>query len=218
MAILGIDLGTTNSLVGCVDSGFPILLADEQDERLLPSAVHYPKSGSEPAVGAPALRQLILEPMRTVTSGKRLIGRRRGEIDETRIAYPLVGEPGQMIRIDIPLENETSQTPEQVSALILRQLRSRAEKALDEACDQAVITVPAYFNDAQRQATKRAGELAGLRVARILNEPTAAALAFGLHRSHEHAKIAVYDLGGGTFDISVLEIRDGAFPSPFHEW
>ncbi len=103
MAILGIDLGTTNSLVGCVDSGFPILLADKQDERLLPSAVHYPENGSEPAVGAPALRQQVLQPARTVTSVKRLIGRRRGEIDETRFAYPLVGDTGQAIRIGIPL-------------------------------------------------------------------------------------------------------------------
>jgi molecular chaperone DnaK len=192
--ILGIDLGTTNSLVGVVDSGFPILLADENGSRSTPSAVCMAQDGSI-SVGAVALRQRALHPTRTITSVKRLIGRRPGEAGWTP-PYSL---------------SELKTSPVEVSAEILKHLKAVAERALEQSVSQAVITVPAYFNDAQRNATKRAGELAGLEVLRILSEPTAAALAYGLDKLTEHQKIAVYDLGGGTFDISVLEMRDGTF-------
>ncbi|MES2597014.1 MAG: Hsp70 family protein [Verrucomicrobiota bacterium] len=192
--ILGIDLGTTNSLVGVVDSGFPILLADEAGSRLTPSAVNYAADGGL-IIGSAALRKRALEPKRTVTSVKRLIGRRAGEGD---------WQPAYNLR-------ELGTSPIQVSAEILKRLKAIAERALEHSVDRAVITVPAYFNDAQRNATKQAGELAGLTVERIVSEPTAAALAYGLDKLDEHQKIAVYDLGGGTFDISVLEMRDGVF-------
>lgn len=192
--LLGIDLGTTNSLVGVMDSGFPILLADAEGSRLTPSAVHFAADGTV-TVGAAALRRRALEPERTVTSVKRLIGRRPGEGD-WQPPYDLAA---------------LGTSPVQVSAEILRHLRGLAERAMEQAITRAVITVPAYFNDAQRAATKKAGELAGLQVERILSEPTAAALAYGLDKLGEHRKVAVYDLGGGTFDISVLELRDGVF-------
>ena len=192
--ILGIDLGTTNSLVGVVDSGFPILLADEQGQRLTPSAVNYATDGSI-IVGAAAQRKRALEPRRTVTSVKRLIGRRGGEGD---------WQPPYNLR-------ELSVSPIEVSAEILKRLKAIAERALEQSVSRAVITVPAYFNDAQRNATKQAGELAGLTIERIVSEPTAAALAYGLDKLSERQKIAVYDLGGGTFDISVLEMREGVF-------
>jgi molecular chaperone DnaK len=188
------DLGTTNSLVGVVDSGFPILLADENGNRSTPSAVCYGQNGSI-QVGNIALRQRALNPSRTVTSVKRLIGRRGGESD-WRPHYNL---------------SELGVTPAEVSAEILKRLKSIAENALEQNVSRAVITVPAFFNDAQRAATKKAGELAGLTVERILSEPTAAALAYGLDKLDEHQKVAVYDLGGGTFDISILEMRDGVF-------
>ena len=193
-AILGIDLGTTNSLVGVVDSGFPILLADADGNRLTPSVVHYAKDGGA-VVGWPALRQRALDPESTVFSVKRLIGRRDGE-GEWKPPYGLA---------------KIGKTPVEVSADILRHLKATAERALEVEVTRAVITVPAYFNDAQRNATKRAGELAGLNVERILSEPTAAALAYSLDKLEERKKIAVYDLGGGTFDISILEMRDGLF-------
>ncbi len=194
--ILGIDLGTTNSLVGVVDSGFPILLADEEGQRLTPSAVNYPAAGNGTVmVGAAALRKRALEPQRTVTSVKRLIGRR-------------AGEGGWQPPYDL---RQLGTTPVEVSAEILKRLKAIAERALEQPLSRAVITVPAYFNDAQRNATKQAGELAGLTVERIVSEPTAAALAYGLDKLDERKKIAVYDLGGGTFDISVLEMRDGVF-------
>jgi molecular chaperone DnaK len=192
--ILGIDLGTTNSLVGVVDSGFPILLADEQGQRLTPSAVNYAADDSI-IVGAGALRKRALEPRRTVTSVKRLIGRRGGEGD---------WQPPYSLR-------ELGVSPIEVSSEILKRLKAIAERALEQSISRAVITVPAYFNDAQRNATKQAGELAGLTVERIVSEPTAAALAYGLDKLGERQKIAVYDLGGGTFDISVLEMREGVF-------
>jgi molecular chaperone DnaK len=192
--ILGIDLGTTNSLVGVVDSGFPILLADAEGSRLTPSAVCYDADGSV-TVGAAALRQRALQPDRVVTSVKRLIGRREGE-SEWRPEYDL---------------HVLGKTPVEVSADILRRLKQISAQALELPVSRAVITVPAYFNDAQRNATKRAGELAGLVVERILSEPTAAALAYGLDKLEEHRKIAVFDFGGGTFDISILEMRDGVF-------
>lgn len=199
--VLGIDLGTTNSLVGVVDSGFPILLADAEGSRLTPSAVYYDGDGSV-TVGVAALRRRAVEPQRTVTSVKRFMGRREGngngdgELDEWQPPYEL-GALG----VD----------PVKVSSEILKHLKGVAERALETRVVRAVITVPAYFNDAQRQATKLAGELAGLKVERIVSEPTAAALAYGLDKLEERRKIAVYDLGGGTFDVSILEMRDGVF-------
>jgi molecular chaperone DnaK len=192
--ILGIDLGTTHSLVGVVDSGFPILLADEEGQRLTPSAVHYSAAGAL-QVGRAALRARAADPARTVTSVKRLLGRRESEGD-WRPPYDL---------------RALSVTPIEVSAAILQHLRDIAERALEQTITRAVITVPAYFNDAQRNATKKAGELAGLNVERIVSEPTAAALAYGLDKLSERSKIAVYDLGGGTFDVSILELREGLF-------
>ncbi|MDA7614044.1 Hsp70 family protein [Verrucomicrobiales bacterium] len=208
MAILGIDLGTTNSLIGAVDSGFPILLANAEGHRSIPSAIHFPDSG-DPVVGEAALRQRALSADRVVTSVKRLMGKRLSEVERDRHPYPLTADNEGYVRV--ALGNKGSLSPEEISALILKELKASAEGAMGTTMDRAVITVPAYFNDAQRQATKRAGGLAGLTVERIVNEPTAAALAFGLHRSKDHARIAVYDLGGGTFDISILEIHDGVF-------
>jgi Molecular chaperone len=204
--IVGIDLGTTNSLIGIMDAGFPILLADEEGSRLTPSVVYFPKSG-EPIVGGAANRMRILEPSRTVYSVKRLIGRRTGETEKENFSYPVIARDGQTI-IDI---EGTLYRPEEISSIILQKLKRDAERALDRPIDRAVVTVPAYFNDLQRQSTKRAGELAGFSVERIINEPTAAALAYGLDRLKDRSKIAVYDLGGGTFDISILELNEGVF-------
>ena len=192
--ILGIDLGTTNSLVGVVDSGFPILLADSEGKRSTPSVVFVHPDGTLQS-GPAALRQRALHPARTVTSVKRLIGRRAGE-GEWQPPYDLAA---------------LGTTPVEISAAILRHLRDIAETRMETSITRAVITVPAFFNDAQRNATKRAGELAGLTVERILAEPTAAALAYGLNKLDEQKKIAVFDLGGGTFDVSILEMRDGVF-------
>ncbi len=189
--ILGIDLGTTHSAVGVVDSGFPILLADKDGNRITPSAVWYGASG-EIEVGWKALRRQAGDPTRVIESVKRLIG------------APHKANDHQVLR-------EVGCTPEEVSAEILRELKQIAEWRLGSKCHKAVLTVPAYFNDSQRTATKRAGELAGLEVVRILNEPTAAALAFGLERLGEKNRVAVYDLGGGTFDLSILEMQDGIF-------
>lgn len=200
--ILGIDLGTTHSAVGVVDSGFPILLADEDGRRITPSAVWIGRDGTI-ETGARALRRRSLEPDRVVTSIKRLMGRRLAETDE---GFPLAltASPDGQPRV-------LGQSPEQISAAILGELKRVAEWRMGVAIRKAVITVPAYFHDAQRAATKRAGELAGLEVVRILNEPTAAALAYGLDKLADHARVAVYDLGGGTFDLSILELHDGVF-------
>lgn len=204
--IVGIDLGTTNSLIGIVEAGFPILLADENGSRLTPSAVYFPAAG-EPEVGAGALRRALTQPDRTVVSVKRLIGRRPGELDHTP-GYPTIkdSQGGISVKID-----GCVYSPVEISALILRRLKAVAERALERPVHRAVITVPAYFNDAQRTATRRAGELAGFTVERIVNEPTAAALAFGLDKLGERSRVAVYDLGGGTFDISILEMNEGVF-------
>ncbi|MFD0893427.1 Hsp70 family protein [Luteolibacter ambystomatis] len=199
--ILGIDLGTTNSAVGVVDSGFPILLADEDGRRITPSAVWFGKDGGS-EIGRKALRRRALEPGRVVTSVKRLMGRRFGEETEFPVAMARTADGGVTV---------LDHTPEQVSAQILGELKRIAEWRLETAIHKAVITVPAYFNDAQRAATKRAGELAGLEVVRILNEPTAAALAYGLDKLSEKSRVAVYDFGGGTFDLSILEMQDGVF-------
>jgi molecular chaperone DnaK len=208
--IAGIDLGTTNSLIGVVDAGFPILLADAEGRRLTPSVVFFPDDpAAEPVAGAAALRWAALRPAQTIYSVKRLMGRRAGEVDAAELPYALGHQTGPL-RVVLPGRPE-GHSPEEISACILRKLKADAERAFGAPVERAVITVPAYFNDAQRQATVRAGELAGLRVERILNEPTAAALAYGLDRLSDRAHIAVYDLGGGTFDISVLELDAGLF-------
>ena len=200
--ILGIDLGTTNSAVGVVDSGFPILLANEDGRRITPSAVWIGQDGTI-EVGAKALRRRALEPDRVVTSIKRLMGRRASEVEANFPVAVAAGGDG--------LPRVLGQTPEAISAEILREMKRIAEWRMGVTITKAVITVPAYFHDGQRAATKRAGELAGLEVVRILNEPTAAALAYGLDKLDEKARVAVYDLGGGTFDLSILEMQDGVF-------
>jgi molecular chaperone DnaK len=208
--IVGIDLGTTNSLVATVDSGIPFVIADANGQRLTPSVVHFSATNSEPIVGHEANRVRILKPAETVYSVKRFIGRRGSEIaeDEKQITFPLKADNSGAVTIPIHGKNYS---PEEISAEILKKLKRDAENYFGEAVTRAVITVPAYFNDAQRNATKRAGELAGFTVERIVNEPTAAALAYGLDRLKEKSKIAVYDLGGGTFDLSILELNEGVF-------
>jgi len=199
--IVGIDLGTTQSAVGVVESGFPILLANEEGSRLTPSAVWYGESG-EVEVGALALRRQGVD--HVITSVKSLMGRRFDEVDESE----------RVVRNGEGLLLESAagpKSPEEVSAEILKKLKSVAEMQLEGEISKAVITVPAYFNDGQRAATKKAGEMAGLEVVRILSEPTAAALSYGLDRLDESSKVVVFDLGGGTFDVSVLEMREGVF-------
>jgi molecular chaperone DnaK len=200
--ILGIDLGTTNSAVGVVDSGFPILLANVDGRRITPSAVWLGKDGSV-EVGEKALRRRTLEPDRVVTSIKRLMGRRMTEV-EGDFPVGVAGGADGMPQV-------LGKSPEEISAEILREMKRTAEWRMGVEIRKAVITVPAYFHDGQRAATKRAGELAGLEVVRILNEPTAAALAYGLDKLAEKSRVAVYDLGGGTFDLSILEMQDGVF-------
>lgn len=204
--IAGIDLGTTHSLIGVIDSGFPLLIADADGQRLTPSVVHFSKS-DEAQVGRTALPFLETDASNTIFSVKRLMGVRPGE-NSDHFPYTISASPSGSVQIQTA---SGPVTPEEVSAKILAKLKKDAEDALGVPVDRAVITVPAYFNDAQRNATKRAGELAGLRVERILSEPTAAALAYGLDRLGEQSKVAVYDLGGGTFDISILELNAGVF-------
>jgi molecular chaperone DnaK len=204
--IVGIDLGTTNSLIGAMDAGFPILLADAAGERLTPSVVHFPEAGA-PLVGRSASRMRAVDPANTVYSVKRFIGRRVGE-EADDVSFQLAGERGAPVRIRV---RDREFSPEEISALVLKKLRADAGHALGIEITRAVITVPAYFNDAQRNATKTAGELAGLTVERIVNEPTAAALAYGLDKLRDRSRIAVFDLGGGTFDISILELNQGVF-------
>jgi molecular chaperone DnaK len=206
--IVGIDLGTTNSLVATVDSGIPFVIADAHGQRLTPSVAHFPSAAAEPVVGHEANRIRLLKPTETIYSVKRFMGRRGAEITdaEKQITYPLQTDGA----VTIPLHGK-NYSPEEISAEVLKKLKRDAEHYFGEPVTRAVITVPAYFNDAQRQATKRAGELAGFTVERIVNEPTAAALAYGLDKLKEKSKIAVYDLGGGTFDLSILELNEGVF-------
>jgi molecular chaperone DnaK len=201
--IVGIDLGTTNSLIGVYESGFPTLLADPEGNRLTPSVVHYASNG-EVAVGREALRMQALHPERTISSVKRLIGRRFG--DEG--TEGMEGSKGTVVTIPI---NGRNLTPEEVSSEILKKLKAIAEERLGMEVTRAVITVPAYFNDSQRASTRKAGEIAGFTVERILSEPTAAALAYGLDKLADRSKVAVYDLGGGTFDLSILQLDHGVF-------
>ncbi|MEY2559153.1 MAG: molecular chaperone DnaK, partial [Verrucomicrobiota bacterium] len=207
--IVGIDLGTTNSLIGVMDAGFPILIADVNGARLSPSVVSFPSEG-ESLVGQAAARMRALKPAQTIYSIKRFIGLRGDELreDDADVSYAIERQSGQPLRV---VANDNRYSPEEISALILQKLKADAETALGHSVSRAVITVPAYFNDAQRTATKRAGELAGFTVERIVNEPTAAALAYGLDKLQSRSKIAVYDLGGGTFDLSILELNNGVF-------
>ena len=208
--IVGIDLGTTNSLVATVDSGVPYVIADAEGRRLTPSVVHYPSSDAAPVVGEQANRIRVLKPAETVYSIKRFMGRRGTEVspEEMAVSYNVTSSDTGPVKVVL---GGRWLTPEEISAEILKKLKADAETALGEPVTRAVITVPAYFNDAQRQATKKAGELAGFTVERIVNEPTAAALAYGLDKLQEKSKIAVYDLGGGTFDLSILELNEGVF-------
>jgi molecular chaperone DnaK len=207
--IVGIDLGTTNSLVATVDSGIPLVIADANGRRLTPSVVHFAGADALPITGHEANRIRAVKPAETVYSVKRFIGRRGAEIagEENIPAYPLNCAGGALT---IPIHGK-NHAPEEISAEVLKKLKRDAENYFGEAVTRAVITVPAYFNDAQRNATKRAGELAGFTVERIVNEPTAAALAYGLDKLKEKSKIAVYDFGGGTFDLSILELNEGVF-------
>ena len=207
--IIGIDLGTTNSLVAIVESGIPLVLADGQGRRLTPSVVRVSAAG-EPVVGWEAKRGRGAHPEMTGTSIKRFMGRRGGEVDSTgdTMAYPIRAEGSGPVAV--PLHGR-DWSPEELSAEILKALRTIAAEGMIDRPEAAVITVPAYFNDAQRNATRNAGELAGLRVERIINEPTAAALAYGLGSLKEQSKVAVYDFGGGTFDLSILELNEGVF-------
>jgi molecular chaperone DnaK (HSP70) len=204
--IVGIDLGTTYSLVAHMDGGIPKVISDAEGRALLPSIVAYTPDGV--LVGEPARRQLARNPARTIYSVKRLMGRGYEDVKDELGHLPFQVVPSaEVVRIRV---GEHEVTPPEVSAQILRTLKSRAEGFFGEPVEKAVITVPAYFNDSQRQATKDAGRIAGLDVVRIVNEPTAASLAYGLQKLHQGI-IAVYDLGGGTFDISILRVKDGIF-------
>ncbi len=208
--IAGIDLGTTNSLVAMVDAGIPYVVADPEGHRLTPSVVHVPAAPGEPVIGHPANRVRLLKPSETVYSVKRFMGRRGADIprEEMLVTYPVRGAGAGPVTFDL---QGRAWLPEEISAEVLKKLKRDAEAAHGGPVTRAVITVPAYFNDAQRNATKRAGELAGFTVERIVNEPTAAALAYGLDKLQEKSRIAVYDLGGGTFDLSILELNHGVF-------
>lgn len=207
--IIGIDLGTTNSCVSVMEGSDPIVIANDEGRRTTPSIVAFLTNG-ERKIGDPAKRQAITNPSKTLQSIKRFMGRRFSEIGDeaTRVPYKVVKGDNDTIRVDI---DGRLYSPQEISAMILQKMKKTAEDYLGTTITEAVITVPAYFNDSQRQATKEAGEIAGLTVKRILNEPTAAALAYGLDKRGKDMKIAVYDLGGGTFDISILEMGDGVF-------
>jgi molecular chaperone DnaK len=207
--IIGIDLGTTNSCVSVMEGNEPVVIANDEGRRTTPSVVAFLKSG-ERKVGDPAKRQAITNPQNTISSVKRFMGRQYNEVAEesSHWSYKVVKGDNNTVRIDI---DGRMYTPQEISAMVLQKMKKTAEDYLGQEVTEAVITVPAYFNDAQRQATKEAGEIAGLNVKRIVNEPTAAALAYGLDKKGKDQNIAVFDLGGGTFDISVLELGGGVF-------
>ncbi|MBZ5551948.1 MAG: molecular chaperone DnaK [Acidobacteriia bacterium] len=206
--IIGIDLGTTNSVVAVMEGGKVTVIPDDEQQKLCPSIVGFQEGGT-PLVGTAARNQLVLNPRNTIYSIKRFMGRRHSEVtkEESSLSYEIFGKPEEMVKVR---SRGRVLTPPEISAMILRNLKERAGRYLGAEVAQAIITVPAYFNDSQRQATKDAGGLAGLEVVRIINEPTAAALAYGLDKKHV-SKIAVFDLGGGTFDISILELSQGIF-------
>lgn len=207
--IIGIDLGTTNSCVAVMEGNEPVVIANDEGRRTTPSVVAFLKNG-ERKVGDPAKRQAITNPQNTIMSIKRFMGRRFDEIgsEMEHAAYKVMKGDNNTPRVDI---DGRMYTPQEISAMILQKMKKTAEEFLGQDVTEAVVTVPAYFNDAQRQATKEAGEIAGLTIRRIINEPTAAALAYGMDKQHKDSKIVVFDLGGGTFDVSVLELGDGVF-------
>ena len=204
--IIGIDLGTTNSVVAVMDGNEPTVIANQEGDRTTPSVIAF-TDGDETIVGAPARNQRVTNPTRTVYSVKRFMGRRHSEVssEEKMVPYDVKGKSDEYVKIGV---GDKEYTPQEISAKTLRKLKEAAESYLGQTVHKAVITVPAYFNDAQRQATKDAGQIAGLEVARIINEPTAAAMAYGLDKTESEQKIVVFDLGGGTFDVSVLELND----------
>src|SRR5579863_6175849 len=206
--IIGIDLGTTNSVVAVMEGGEPVVITNPEGGRLTPSVVAFTKTG-ERLVGQVAKRQAVTNPENTVFSIKRFMGRKFDEVNEEMkmVPYQVVRASNGDARVNA---SGKEYSPPEISAMILQKLRQAAEEYLGQPVTKAVITVPAYFNDAQRQATKDAGQIAGLEVARIVNEPTAAALAYGLDKK-KNEKIVVFDLGGGTFDVSVLEVAEGVF-------
>jgi molecular chaperone DnaK len=209
--IIGIDLGTTNSCVAVMEGNEPVVIANSEGRRTTPSIVAFLDNGKgERKVGDPAKRQAITNPKNTISSIKRFMGKSFNDISEEKkmVSYTTEAGTNNTVRVRI---GDRLYTPQEISAMILQKMKSTAEDYLGTSVTEAVITVPAYFNDAERQATKEAGQIAGLDVKRIINEPTAAALAYGLDKKHHDMKIAVYDLGGGTFDISVLELGDGVF-------
>jgi len=209
--IIGIDLGTTNSCVSVMEGNEPVVIANSEGRRTTPSIVGFLDNGKgERKVGDPAKRQAITNPKNTVSSIKRFMGKKFGEVsgEKKMVSYEVESGNNDTVRVRI---GDRLYTPQEISAMILQKMKSTAEDYLGITVTEAVITVPAYFNDAERQATKEAGQIAGLDVKRIINEPTAAALAYGLDKKNKDMKIAVYDLGGGTFDISVLELGDGVF-------
>lgn len=207
--VIGIDLGTTNSCVAVMEGGEPVVIQNSEGQRTTPSIVGFTAKG-ERLVGQPAKNQIITNPENTVYSIKRFMGRKFSEVPQEikMVPYTLQEGPGKDVRLSA---HGKLYSPPEISAVILQKMKQTAEDYLGEPVSEAVITVPAYFNDAQRQATKDAGKIAGLEVKRIVNEPTAAALAYGLGKNDKDEKIAVYDLGGGTFDISILELGDGVF-------
>ncbi|MGN6719930.1 MAG: Hsp70 family protein, partial [Candidatus Binatia bacterium] len=205
---VGIDLGTTNSVVAVIEGGQPTVIINSEGSRLTPSVVAFTKSG-ERLVGQIAKRQSVLNAENTIYSAKRFIGRRYSEVQSEikNVPYKVMAGPNDAVRFEIAGKQYA---PEEISAQVLRKLAEDASKYLGEKVNDAVITVPAYFNDAQRQATKDAGKIAGLNVLRIINEPTAAARAYGLDKK-KNETILVFDLGGGTFDVSLLDVGDGVF-------
>ena len=207
--IIGIDLGTTNSCVAVMEGNEPVVIPNSEGHRTTPSIVAFTESG-ERKVGDPAKRQAITNPKNTIFSIKRFMGEKMSQVakDVTRVPYNVVAGANDVPMVEI---GSRKYTPQEISAIILQKMKKTAEDYLGTTVSEAVITVPAYFSDSQRQATKEAGEIAGLKVRRIINEPTAAALAYGLDKAGKDMKIAVYDLGGGTFDISILELGDGVF-------
>ncbi|REE05939.1 molecular chaperone DnaK [Marinoscillum furvescens] len=209
--IIGIDLGTTNSCVAVMEGNEPVVIQNSEGRRTTPSIVAFLDNGNgERKVGDPAKRQAITNPQNTISSVKRFMGKKYSEVSDERksVSYALESGANDTVRVKI---GDRNYTPQELSAMILQKMKSTAEDFLGQEVTEAVITVPAYFNDAERQATKEAGQISGLEVKRIINEPTAAALAYGLDKKNADMKIAVYDLGGGTFDISILELGDGVF-------
>ena len=207
--IIGIDLGTTNSCVAVMEGNEPTVIINNEGQRTTPSVVAF-TDGGERKIGNPAKRQAITNPHKTVFSIKRFMGEKYSQVsgDIARVPYKVVKGDNDTPRVDI---DGRLYSPQEISAMIIQKMKKTAEEYLGQEVTEAVITVPAYFSDSQRQATKEAGQIAGLEVTRIINEPTAAALAYGLDKMNKDMKVAVYDLGGGTFDISIMDLGDGVF-------